>query len=241
MKLEKKLNIKLDNVIINNINVNDYVTKDEYNSKVEELNKNIEDLKNDIIDWSELGYNQQPVVLTDAINYAKEIMKNWNPNVSEVSFMGDKNLIYFPVVDWSKISYVGYAFYDCIKLQHVGHINNNKMNPSFNYTFSNCNSLHTIDLLELDYAVIDYTTFASTNNVVNLTCTNLGKIFYSTVFQFGNLQNWSYETMINSLLNYSYDRSKQTDIVTIELHSDAKARLTDADIAAITAKGYTIV
>ena len=46
MKLEKKLNIKLDNVIINNIDIDDYVTKDEYNTKVEELNTTKEELDN---------------------------------------------------------------------------------------------------------------------------------------------------------------------------------------------------
>ena len=114
------------------------------------------------------------------------------------------------------------------------------MNPNFTYTFQNCPALHTIELLELDYAVINFTTFNGTDYLTNLTCTNLGKIFYSTVFQFGNLQYWSYNTMIDSLLNYSYDRSGETDIITIELHADAKARLTDTDIAAITLKGYTI-
>lgn len=44
MKLEKNLNLKLDNVIINNINVDDYVSVDEYNSKVEELDSTKQDL-----------------------------------------------------------------------------------------------------------------------------------------------------------------------------------------------------
>ena len=53
MKLEKKLNIKLDNVIINNIDIDDYVTKDEYNTKVEELNTTKEELDNTEIELSE--------------------------------------------------------------------------------------------------------------------------------------------------------------------------------------------
>ena len=69
MKLEKKLDIKLDNVIINNINVNDYVTKDEYNSKVEELNITKEDL---IKTETELSKSQLELDSTKEILIEKE-------------------------------------------------------------------------------------------------------------------------------------------------------------------------
>lgn len=272
MKLEKKLNVKLDNVIINNINVNDYVPIDEYNSKVEELNitkedliktetelsksqselnstkselneanTKIEELKNEVIEWSQIGYTQMPQLINDGFEYAKIIVSNAPYYNNSTTFENDMQLVYFPTIDWSNVSMFNYKFANCSRLQYVGKINGNKMNPNFTYTFQNCPALHTIELLELDYAVINFTTFNGSDYVTNLTCTNLGKIFYSTVFQFGNLQYWSYNTMIDSLLNYSYDRSGETDIITIELHADAKARLSDADIAAITAKGYTIV
>ena len=278
MKLEKKLDIKLDNVIINNINVNDYVTKDEYNSKVEELNitkedlintkielsetketltstkeelddtkteldeanTKIEELKSLSIDWSELGYSERPSLIDDGFEYAKIIVSNAPYYNDNTTFENDRQLVYFPTIDWSNVSRFNYKFANCSRLQYVGKINGNKMNPNFTYTFQNCPALHTIELIELDYAVINFTTFNGTDYLTNLTCTNLGKIFQSTTFQLGNLQFWSYQTMIDSLLNYSYDRSGETDIITIELHADAKARLTDADIAAITLKGYTI-
>lgn len=320
MKLEKKLDIKLDNVIINNINVNDYVPVDEYNSKVEELNitkedliktetelsnsqleldstkeiliekeselnstkselsetqselsntkieldntketltstqselnstkselneanTKIEELKKEVIEWSQIGYTQMPQLINDGFEYAKIIVSNAPYYNDNTTFENDMQLVYFPTIDWSNVSRFNYKFANCSRLQYVGKINGNKMNPNFTYTFQNCPALHTIELLELDYAVINFTTFNGSDYVTNLTCTNLGKIFHSTTFQFGNLQYWSYQTMIDSLLNYSYDRSGETDIITIELHADAKARLTDADIAAITAKGYTI-
>jgi hypothetical protein len=278
MKLEKKLNIKLDNVIINNIDIDDYVTKDEYNTKVEELNTTkeeldnteielsetketlsetkeeldntkveldeantkIEELKGLLIDWSQIGYTQMPQLISDGFEYAKIIVSNAPYYNDNTAFENDRQLVYFPTIDWSNVSRFNYKFANCSRLQYVGKINGNKMNPNFTYTFQNCPALHTIELLELDYAVINFTTFNGTDYLTNLTCTNLGKIFYSTVFQFGNLQYWSYNTMIDSLLNYSYDRSGETDIITIELHADAKARLTDTDIAAITLKGYTI-
>lgn len=278
MKLEKKLNIKLDNVIINNIDIDDYVTKDEYNSKVEELNTTkeeldnteielsetketlsstkeeldntkveldeantkIKELKSLSIDWSELGYSERPSLIDDGFEYAKIIVSNAPYYNDNTTFENDRQLVYFPTIDWSNVSRFNYKFANCSRLQYVGKINGSKMNPNFTYTFQNCPALHTVELIELDYAVINFTTFNGSDYVTNLTCTNLGKIFYSTVFQFGNLQYWSYDTMIDSLLNYSYDRSGETDIITIELHADAKARLTDADIAAITMKGYTI-
>lgn len=240
MKLEKKLNVKLDNVIINNINVNDYVTKDEYNAKVEELNKDIEDLESKVIDWSELGYDEQPESLNKDIEYAKSIKENWNPDDVSIKFERDADLVYFPTVDFSKRGDISYMFYYCTKLKHIGKINKSQSSPNTNYAFAECSSLHTIEEIEMGYSSIGFTMFQETKNIVNITFKNLGKLFYSTTFYLNNLQNWSYDTMIDSLLNYSYDRTNQSDIITIELHSDAKARLTDADIAAITLKGYTI-
>ena len=69
MKLEKKLDIKLDNVIINNININDYVPVDEYNSKVEELNITKEDL---IKTETELSKSQLELDSTKEILIEKE-------------------------------------------------------------------------------------------------------------------------------------------------------------------------
>jgi hypothetical protein len=52
----------------------------------------------------------------------------------------------------------------------------------------------------------------------------------------GNLQS-----MIDTLLTYSFDRAAAGySACTIVLHANAKARLTDEQKAAITAKGYTI-
>ena len=80
MKLEKKLNIKLDNVIINNIDIDDYVTKDEYNSKVEELNTTKEDL---IKTETELSKSQLELDSTKEILIEKE--SELNSTKSELS------------------------------------------------------------------------------------------------------------------------------------------------------------
>lgn len=163
------------------------------------------------LDWSELGYLKRPSLIDDGFEYAKIIVSNAAYYNNNTTFENDMQLVYFPTIDWSNISMFNYKFANCSRLQYVGKINGNKMNPNFTYTFQNCPALHTIELLELDYAVINFTTFNGSDYLTNLTCTNLGKIFQSTTFQFGNIQYWSYQTMIDSLLNYSYDRSGETD------------------------------
>lgn len=48
-------------------------------------------------------------------------------------------------------------------------------------------------------------------------------------------------SLVDSLLTYSYDRAAAGwSAATVALSETVKARLTDEEIAAITAKGYTI-
>lgn len=75
---------------------------------------------------------------------------------------------------------------------------------------------------------------------------NLGKSTLTT-FDFSRATNWgtggdeNRQSLIDSLISYSYDRaSAGMDTATIKLSANTKALLTEEEIAQITAKGFTI-
>lgn len=98
------------------------------------------------LDWSELGYSKEPESLTDGFSYAKSIYDNWNMSDS-ISYFGDGNLVYFPMVDTVFVTSLDNSFSYCSALQELPLINTSNVN-SMNNAFSNCSSLKSIPLLD---------------------------------------------------------------------------------------------
>lgn len=98
------------------------------------------------LDWSAIGYSKEPESLTDGFNYAKQIYDNWNMSNS-ISYFGDGNLIYFPMVDTVFVTNLDNSFAYCAALQELPLINTSNVN-SMNSAFSNCSSLKSIPLLD---------------------------------------------------------------------------------------------
>ena len=98
------------------------------------------------LDWSEIGYDEQPQSLTDGFNYAKQIYDNWNMS-DTINYFGDGNLIYFPMVDTVFVTSLDNSFSYCSALQELPLINTSNVN-SMNNAFSNCSSLKSIPLLD---------------------------------------------------------------------------------------------
>ena len=73
----------------------------------------------------------------------------------------------------------------------------------------------------------------------------LGPNFFKTSavtrIDFTPLSKWTNNTVITSLVTNSYDRaSAGLKTLTLQLHANTKAVLSDEQKAAITSKGYTI-
>lgn len=98
------------------------------------------------LDWSEIGYDEQPQSFTNAFDYAKQIYDNWNMSDS-ISYFGDGNLVYFPMVDTVFVTSLDNSFSYCSALQELPLINTSNVN-SMNNAFSNCSSLKSIPLLD---------------------------------------------------------------------------------------------
>jgi len=72
------------------------------------------------LDWSAIGYDEEPPVNIDAYNYAVQIKNNWTATTSYASkFNGDKKLVYMPLVDTSRATTTQYMFTGCYCLQYI--------------------------------------------------------------------------------------------------------------------------
>lgn len=111
------------------------------------------------IDWSEIGYSSEPNVIQIGIDYAKQIMQNWNSSQTTLSskFDNDKNLIFMPLVDTSRVTDFSSTFGNCSSLLSIPQLNTSSATSFYN-TFSSCTGLKTIPQLN----TLNVTTFNST-------------------------------------------------------------------------------
>lgn len=112
------------------------------------------------------------------------------------------------------------------------------------YMFFRCISLTTLDLSSFD-------TSAVTNmesmfiDCYSINYLLLGPNFFKTSevtgIDFSYCGKWTNETVVTSLVTNSYDRATAgLNPLTLKLHNNTKAALTDEQKATITSKGYTI-
>lgn len=102
------------------------------------------------LDWSVIGYDEQPQSLTDGFNYAKQIYNNWNNNTT-IFYSGDINLMFFPLVDTSNVKSLNNSFFGCSSLISMPLINTSNV-ISFDKAFYNCSSLKGVPLLDMTSA-----------------------------------------------------------------------------------------
>ena len=98
------------------------------------------------LDWSELGYSEQPQSFTNAFDYAKQIYDNWNMS-DTINYFGDGNLVYFPLVDTVFVTSLDNSFGYCSALQELPLLNTSNVN-SMTGAFMDCSSLKSIPLLD---------------------------------------------------------------------------------------------
>lgn len=137
-------------------------------------------------------------------------------------------------VDFSNCSSLAYCFANS-QLTHIGYV------PFKIYTLNNvfdgCTHLHTIDEIAFrnNTSTVMSNAFRNCTSLANLKAS--GTIPISISFQYSPLLTLeSLQSIINALKDYSETGSTYT----LTLHTDAKAKLTEADIAIITQKGWTL-
>ncbi|MBO7527027.1 MAG: hypothetical protein J6T74_03915 [Clostridia bacterium] len=97
----------------------------------------IESISSGGIDWTQLGYEEEPFSLQEAVDYAKEIKRTWDASITNTyrKYFNNKELIYFPNVDMSNVTKADYMFQNCVKLEYFDEINP-ASNCNMNYMFN---------------------------------------------------------------------------------------------------------
>lgn len=92
--------------------------------------------------WSAIGYNGEPKSLQEMFDYSKEIYDNWDNTIMDLKykFNGDKNLIWFPLVDTSNVTNMNSMFNNCTSLEEIPQLNTSNVTGMSNM-FSSCNKL----------------------------------------------------------------------------------------------------
>ena len=148
--------------------------------------------------------------------------------------------------DTSNVKDMTSMFYDCKSLTSldVSNFDTSKV-TNMGGMFLYCKSLTSLDLSNFDTSNATNMggIFANCDNIAQL---SLGEGFFKTSkvteVDFSDLENWSQNSFIQSVVTNSYDRTANgLSNITIYLHANTYAYLTDEHKASLTAKGYDVV
>ena len=147
--------------------------------------------------------------------------------------------------DTSSVTGMVYMFRDCqsIKSLDLSSFDTSKVKDMSNM-FDFCYALTSLDLSSFDTSYVGYMLYMF-RGLSSLTSLLLGQNFFKTSdvtnIDFSSCSKWTNETVVSSLVTNSYDRAAAgLNTLTIKLHANTKAALTDEQKATITSKGYTI-
>ena len=179
-------------------------------------------------------------------------MSNMFGNCSSLNSLNVSNF------NTSKVTDMSYMFYSCGKLTTLDISNWDTSNvTNMNNMFSNCTNLEKVD------GYLSFKSFSSSTMSNNYLFgysknTSIKKISFKDIgyntnakqFNMSYTENWGVNTdtipnarqsLVDTLITYSFDRATAGyPTCTVTLSTTTKALLTDDEIAAITAKGFTI-
>jgi hypothetical protein len=146
-------------------------TLDEYSDYIEEIPSGGTDTR-----WQEIGYNSEPIEIQEGIDYAKQILANWDASIANRvnAFRGDTGLKFFPKVDMSNVTNTGSMFVNCSSLLLFPEEDMSNVTNS-NYMFYGCYNLEEIG--DMDLSSIGQGGTAN-NNTMNMFygCYNLKEV-----------------------------------------------------------------
>lgn len=169
-------------------------------------------------------------------------------NVTNMAWMfgGCGALATIPDLDCENVKNTSNMFNSCLSLKFVQQLNTQKV-TNMKKMFSDCIHLERIEGLDFRSVTDIMNIFYNCNNLKYIKVTNLGKSPLSFI-NLSEAANWGVgsdenrQSVIDSLLTYSYDRtSNGMEQATVRLSTTTKALLTESELSAISAKGYEIV
>lgn len=104
---------------------------------------------NSKLDWSAIGYSEEPSIIEDGYEHAIQVKNNWNPTQK---FTKDINLIFMPPIDTSSISVFSNMFEGCYRLMTIPQLNTSN-GRYFSAMFANCSALENVPQIDLSKAL----------------------------------------------------------------------------------------
>ena len=220
--------------------------------------------------FAKIGYTDGNNLVKKMVDYSYEAAKGWNPDGSTMQmFKENKSLVFLPMIDTSNVTTMSGMFYNCRVLSNIPLLDTSNV-TTMSGMFQGCSALTTIPLFDTSNVtamsgmfqgcgVLTTIPQLDTSNVVNMDrvfggcnvlsfikITNLGKSKLAT-YDFSGASVWgtgskeNRQSLIDSLITYSYDRaSNGMATATIKLSATTKALLTEEEIAQITNKGFSL-
>lgn len=149
-------------------------------------------------------------------------------------------------LDCKNVKNTSNMFNSCKSLKSVGQLDTQKV-TNMKKMFSDCIKLERIEGLDFSSVTEVMNIFYNCNSLKYIKVTNLGKSPLSFI-NLSEAGNWGVgsdenrQSVIDSLLTYSYDRaSNGMEKATIRLSTATKALLTESELSDISAKGYDVV
>lgn len=196
-------------------------------------------------DISYLFYGCKSLVQVSGLDTAKA--KDWSGMFNYCT-----NLSHLQELDMSSATTLGGptsgygTFANCTHLLEIT-VRNTSNISNLGYAFYNCTKVSTIGTIDLSSASNMYGCFLLCQNLKNLKLINLGtqkEVRMTSAFShclWGSGSEENRQSLVDSLLTYSFDRAAAGYAeLALQLEPEVLARLTDEEIAAITAKGYTL-
>lgn len=149
-------------------------------------------------------------------------------------------------LDCKNVKNTSNMFNSCKSLKSVGQLDTQNV-TNMKKMFSDCIKLERIEGLDFSSVTEVMNIFYNCNSLKYIKVTNLGKSPLSFI-NLSEAGNWGVgsdenrQSVIDSLLTYSYDRaSNGMEKATIRLSTATKALLTESELSDISAKGYDVV
>ena len=160
-----------------------------------------------------IGYTETPQYIQVGIDYGQQIYDNWDASITDCSnkYKGDKQIIYFPLVDTSNVTNMGSMFRECTSLTSLdlSSFNTSKV-TSMGSMFRECKSLTSLDLSNFN------TSGVTSMDEMFSNCSNLTSLDVSN-FDTSNVNNMSYMfnycSNLTSLDLSSFNTSKVNSMV----------------------------
>lgn len=204
--------------------------------------------KNIVIDDKKIGY--KPTILNNYFSASNNLIippKFDTSNVTNANYMcsGCSSLLKIPQYNLENVTSASYLFQNCNNLLTAPDLNLKKV-TSLSIIFYSCINLTSIGIVDCDSAttVTNFFGYSALNNLINVGgFRNLGaksSLSGTTSSFIDYMPNLTRQSLLN-IFNLLYDRaSAGYSVVTLKLHANHHAKLTDEDKAIATNKGWAL-